>query len=136
MIMRLMGIGLQYLGAFARCQLGIFRRQQDLQDDAAQGHPRGEALVPHRLRQSDPLDARHPAGLPAGRQPKLSITRAAANRDGSITVYFGPTQPQGVPRGNWIQTMPGRGLEHDPAPVQPTEQFFTKKSQPNEIKLV
>ena len=34
---------------------------------------------------------------------------AESNADGSTTVYFGPTQPEGVTRGNWIQTMPDRG---------------------------
>jgi hypothetical protein len=31
---------------------------------------------------------------------------AEASADGSTTIYFGRTQPQGVPRGNWIQTDP------------------------------
>ena len=34
---------------------------------------------------------------------------AEANADGSTTVYFAPKQPEGVKRGNWIQTMPGKG---------------------------
>ena len=34
---------------------------------------------------------------------------AEADADGSTTIYFGPTQPAGVKRGNWIQTMPGKG---------------------------
>jgi hypothetical protein len=34
---------------------------------------------------------------------------AEADADGSTTVYFGPTQPEGVKRGNWIQTVPGKG---------------------------
>jgi hypothetical protein len=29
--------------------------------------------------------------------------------DGSTTIYFGPSQPAGVKRGNWIQTVPGKG---------------------------
>ncbi len=33
---------------------------------------------------------------------------AEAAADGTTTVYFGPTQPKGVARGNWIQTAPGR----------------------------
>jgi hypothetical protein len=34
---------------------------------------------------------------------------AEANADGPTTVYFSPTQPGGVKRGNWVQTTPGRG---------------------------
>ena len=44
---------------------------------------------------------------------------AEASADGSTTIYFGPTQPEGVKRGNWIQTMPEQRLVHDPAPLQP-----------------
>ena len=34
------------------------------------------------------------------------------NADGSVTVWFGPKAPAGQ-EGNWVQTMPGQGLEHD-----------------------
>ncbi len=34
---------------------------------------------------------------------------AAANPDGSTTVYFGPAKPENVQGGNWIQTIPGKG---------------------------
>ena len=44
---------------------------------------------------------------------------AEAAADGTTTVYFGPTQPEGVGRGNWIQTDAGQGLVHAPAPLQP-----------------
>ena len=34
---------------------------------------------------------------------------AEPNADGSTTVYFSPKQPEGVKRGNWIQTDPNKG---------------------------
>ena len=34
---------------------------------------------------------------------------AKPNADESTTVYFAPTQPAGVERGNWIQTDPKKG---------------------------
>ncbi len=34
---------------------------------------------------------------------------AEPNADGATVVYFGPTQPEGVQRGNWIQTARGKG---------------------------
>jgi NAD(P)-dependent dehydrogenase (short-subunit alcohol dehydrogenase family) len=34
---------------------------------------------------------------------------AEPSTDGSTTVYFGPTRPAGVKRGNWILTMPDKG---------------------------
>ena len=54
----------------------------------------------------------------AGSQSYPSPAAEAAD-DGSTTVYFGPEQPEGVARGNWIQTDPGEGLVHHPAPLQP-----------------
>ena len=30
------------------------------------------------------------------------------NQDGSIDIFFGPTQPEGVAETNWIQTVKGR----------------------------
>ena len=47
MAMRLPGIGSQYLLAMAGCGQEPLRRRQDLQGDAAQGHPGGELLVVH-----------------------------------------------------------------------------------------
>ena len=44
---------------------------------------------------------------------------AEAAADGSTTVYFGPEQPEGVARGNWIQTDPEKGWFTHPPPLQP-----------------
>lgn len=60
---------------------------------------------------------------------------AEASADGSTTVYFGPTQPQGVPRGNWIQTVPGKGWFTILRLYSPLEPFFTKAWRPSEIEL-
>ena len=35
------------------------------------------------------------------------------NPDGTVDVFFGPTAPSGM-EGNWVQTLPGKGLVHDP----------------------
>ena len=40
------------------------------------------------------------------------------NADGSVDVYFGPKAPAGK-ENNWVQTVPGTGLEHHPAPLRP-----------------
>ncbi|MEH2497247.1 hypothetical protein V1294_003726 [Bradyrhizobium sp. AZCC 1678] len=60
---------------------------------------------------------------------------AEASADGSTTIYFGPTQPQEVPRGNWIQTMPGKGWFTILRLYSPLEPFFTKAWRPSEIEL-
>ncbi|MCA9285310.1 MAG: DUF1254 domain-containing protein [Phycisphaerales bacterium] len=61
---------------------------------------------------------------------------AEASPDGSTTIYFGPTQPAGVARGNWIQTMPGRGWFTILRLYSPLEPFFTKAWRPTEMELV
>jgi hypothetical protein len=61
---------------------------------------------------------------------------AEADADGSTTVYFGPTQPEGVKRGNWIQTMPGKGWWVILRLYSPLEPFFTKEWRLSEIELV
>ena len=61
---------------------------------------------------------------------------AKAAADGSTTVWFAPEQPDGVERGNWIQTVPGKGwfvLLRLYSPLQP---FFDKTWRPSEFKLI
>ena len=61
---------------------------------------------------------------------------AAANTDGSTTVYFGPSKPTAAKDGNWIQTMPGKGWFTILRLYSPEESFFTKAWRPTEIELV
>ena len=60
----------------------------------------------------------------------------AVGVDGSTTVYFGPTQPSGIKRGNWIQTMPSKGWFVILRLYSPLEPFFTKEWRAGEIELV
>ncbi len=60
---------------------------------------------------------------------------AEAAADGSTTIWFAPGQPQGVPRGNWIQTMPGKGWFTILRLYSPLEPFFTKEWRLSEIEL-
>ncbi|OWV91741.1 hypothetical protein ATY75_00755 [Rhizobium sp. N122] len=61
---------------------------------------------------------------------------AEPEADGSTTIYFGPKQPQGVKRGNWIQTVPGKGWFTLLRLYSPLETFFTKAWRPTEIEEV
>ena len=61
---------------------------------------------------------------------------AEANADGSTTIYFAPTQPKGVKRANWIQTMPGKGFIPILRLYSPLESFFDKSWRPSEVELV
>ena len=59
---------------------------------------------------------------------------AKPNADGTTTVYFGPTQPNGVDRGNWIQTMPGKGWCAILRLYSPLKPFFDKSWRAGEIE--
>jgi hypothetical protein len=61
---------------------------------------------------------------------------AKPNADGSTTVYFAPTQPTGIERGNWIQTMPGKGWCALLRLYSPLKSFFDKSWRAGEIELV
>ncbi len=59
---------------------------------------------------------------------------AKANADSSITVFFGPKQPNGVDRGNWIQTMPGKGWFTILRIYSPLKPFYDKTWRAGEIE--
>ena len=69
------------------------------------------------------------SGKAVGRSQSDPSPAAEANPDGSTTVYFGPTQPMDVKRGNWIQTMPGKGWLPLLRFYSPLEPFFDKSVQ-------
>ena len=61
---------------------------------------------------------------------------AEAGKDGSITLYFGPEKPKGVPEGNFVQTLPSRGWFQILRFYSPTKGFFDKSWRPGEVELV
>jgi hypothetical protein len=61
---------------------------------------------------------------------------AEADADGSTTIWFAPERPDGVKRGNWIQTMPGKGWFTILRLYSPLPSFFDKSWRPSEIALV
>ena len=65
-----------------------------------------------------------------------SIQGAKLNAVGSTTIYFAPKQPEGVDRGNWIQTDPAKGWFVILRLYSPLQAFFDKSWRPSEIELV
>ncbi|HBG99009.1 MAG TPA: DUF1254 domain-containing protein [Rhodobacteraceae bacterium] len=61
---------------------------------------------------------------------------ATAAEDGTTTVWFGPEQPDGVDRGNWIQTDPDKGWFTILRLYSPLPSFFDKSWRPGEIEAV
>jgi hypothetical protein len=64
-----------------------------------------------------------------------SDPKPAINDDGSYTIYFGPTAPEGK-ESNWIQTVPGKGWFTILRLYGPLEPWFDKSWKPGEIELI
>ena len=58
-----------------------------------------------------------------------------ANEDGSYTVWFGPTAPEGH-EDNWIQTLPGKSYLTILRLYGPLEPWFDKTWKPGDFELV
>jgi hypothetical protein len=77
-----------------------------------------------------------PQKFPRAGSQSYPSPAAKAAEDGTTTVYFGPEQPEGVARGNWIQTMPGKGWFTILRLYSPLPSFFDKSWRPSEIEPV
>ena len=61
---------------------------------------------------------------------------AEAEPDGSTVIYVGPTRPDGVAEGNWIQTDPDKGWCTLLRLYSPLAPFFDGTWRPGEFELV
>jgi hypothetical protein len=136
MIMRLPRVGSQYLMGFLDADKNDLDGGKTYKATMPKGIPAAAfwsfTLYDNQTRSMLDTPQRYPR---AGSQSYPSPA-AEANADGSTTVYFGPTQPAGVKRGNWIQTMPGKGWFTLLRLYSPLEPFFTKEWRLSEIELV
>jgi hypothetical protein len=136
MIMRLTGIGSQYLCGFVDSDGDYLDGAKTYKVTLPKGIPAEKfwsfTLYDNQSRSMLATPQRFPR---AGSQSYPSPA-AVADADGSTTIYFGPTQPPGVKRGNWIQTDPAKGWNMLLRFYSPTETFFTKTWQPSDIELV
>jgi hypothetical protein len=136
MIMRAPRVGSQYLMGFLDADKKEFDGGKTYKVTLARGIPAAAfwsfTLYDNQSRSMLDTPQRYPR---AGSQSYPSPA-AEADADGSTTVYFGPTQPAGVKRGNWIQTVPGKGWFTLLRLYSPLESFFTKEWRLSEIELV
>ena len=136
MAMRLPGMGSQYLFASVDANKqyldGAKTYKVTLPKDIPEADFWSVTLYDNQSRSMLDTPQRYPR---AGSQSYPSPA-AEPNADGSTTVYFGPEQPQGIKRGNWIQTMPGKGFFVILRLYSPLEPFFTKAWRVGEIELV
>ncbi len=136
MAMRLPGIGSTYLWTMVDAQGNYFDGAKTYKVTLPKGIPAEKfwsfTLYDNQSRSMLDTPQRYPR---AGSQSYPSPA-AEPGADGATTIYFGPTQPAGVKRGNWIQTMPGKGFIPALRLYSPLEPFFTKAWRPGDIELV
>jgi hypothetical protein len=136
MIMRLPGVGSQYLMGFLDADSNPYDGAKTYKVTLPKNIPARAfwsfTLYDNQTRSMLSTPQRYPR---AGSQSYPSPA-AEADADGSTTIYFAPQQPEGVKRGNWIQTMPNKGWFTILRLYSPLESFFTKAWRPSEIELV
>ena len=127
MAMRLPGVGSQYIWATVDADKHYFDGAKTYKVTLPRGIPEANfwsfTLYDNMSRSMLDTPQRYPR---AGSQSYPSPAAEAA-ADGSTTVWFAPTQPDGVARGNWIQTVPGKGFLVLLRLYSPLEPFFTKE---------
>ena len=136
MAMRLPGIGSTYLWTMVDAKKHYFDGARTYKVTLPKGIPAEKfwsfTLYDPMTRSMLDTPQRYPR---AGSQAYPSPA-AEPGPDGTTTVYFGPRQPAGVKRGNWIQTLPGKGFIPALRLYSPLVPFFTKQWRPSEVELV
>ena len=136
MIMRLTDIGSQYICAFVDSKSEYFDGSKTYKATLPPNVPAGKfwSFTVYDNQTRSMLDT--PQRYPRAGSQSYPSPAAEPNADGSTTVYFGPTKPDGVNAGNWIQTDPKKGWFTILRLYSPLEPFFTKAWRPTEIELV
>jgi hypothetical protein len=136
MAMRLTGIGSQYIFAMLDADKNYLDGAKTYKVTLPKGIPEENfwSFTVYDTMTRSMLDT--PQRYPRAGSQSYPSPAVEPNADGSTTVYFGPKQPEGVKRGNWIQTMPDKGWFTILRLYSPLEPFFTKEWRPSEIELV
>lgn len=136
MAMRLPGAGSQYLLTTLDANKNHFDGAKSYKVTLPKGIPEANfwSFTVYDNMTRSMLDT--PQRYPRAGSQSYPSPAAEPNADGSTTIYFAPVQPAGVKRGNWIQTVPGKGWFTILRLYSPLEPFFTKEWRPSEIELV
>lgn len=136
MIMRIPGVGSQYLMGFLDSEATPFDGAKTYKVTLPKGIP-AEAFWSFTLYDNQTRSMLEtPQKYPRAGSQSYPSPAAEAGEDGTTTVYFAPTQPEGVARGNWIQTDPKKGWFTILRLYSPLPPFFDKSWRPSEIELV
>ena len=136
MCMRLENIGSQYLENFRDSQGNPFDGSKTYKVTLPPKIPAARfwSLTVYDNQTRSMLDT--PQRYPRAGSQTYPSPAAESSADGSTTVYFAPTHPDGVARGNWIETTPGKGWFTIVRFYSPLQPFFDKSWRPSEIELV
>jgi hypothetical protein len=136
MAMRLSGTGSQYLIATVDANKTYFDGAKTYRLMLPKDIPAIKfwSLTVYDTQTRSMLDT--PQRIPRAGSQTYPSPAAKPDAKGSTTVYFAPEQPHGVERGNWIQTVPGKGWYVFLRLYGPLESFFDKTWRPGEIELI
>jgi len=134
MAMRLTNIGSQYLLTMVDADKNYFDGSKTYKLTLPKGIPEANfwSLTVYDNMTRSMLDT--PQRYPRAGSQGFPSPAAEAGADGSTTIYFSPKQPDGVKRGNWVQTDPKKGWFVILRLYSPLEPFFTKQWRPSEIE--
>ena len=136
MAMRLTGGGSQYLFASKDANGDFFDGAKTYKVTLPKGIP-AEAFWSFTLYDNQTRSMlQTPQKYPRAGSQAYPSPAAQTAEDGSTTVWFSPEQPDGVARGNWIQTDPNKGWVVLLRLYSPMASFFDKSWQPSDIELV
>jgi len=134
MIMRIPGVGSQYLMGFLDAEQKPFDGARTYKVTLPKDIPAAAfwsfTLYDNQTRSM----LKTPQGYPRAGSQSYPSPAAVSDADGSTTVYFAPTQPKGVKRGNWIQTDPNKGWFTILRLYSPLPSFFDKSWRVSEIE--
>jgi hypothetical protein len=136
MAMRLPGIGSTYLWTMVDTEKNYFDGAKTYKVTLPKDIPAEKfwSFTVYDTMTRSMLDT--PQRYPRAGSQSFPSPAAEPNADGTTTIYFGPQQPDGVKRGNWIQTIPGKGFFPCLRLYSPLEPFFAKTWRPSEVELV
>lgn len=136
MIMNIPGVGSQYLIGFLDSEGNPYDGSKTYKVTLPKGIPARAfwSLILYDNQSRSMLQT--PQRFPRAGSHSYPSPAAEVASDGSTTVFIGPKQPEGVKRGNWIQTDPAKGWFVILRLYSPLESFFTKEWRPSEIELV
>ncbi len=136
MIMRVPEVGSQYLIGFLDAEGNPFAGSKTYRVTLPKGIP-ARAFWSLTLYDNQTRSMlRTPQKSPRAGSQTFPSPAAEAAADGSTAIYIGPEQPNGVARGNWIQSDPAKGWFVILRLYSPLPSFFTKAWQPSEITLL